>query len=98
MTLFDTSGIETWVTENNLKYANRVIIKQVKTYAKSNHFDKNYDSHKAAYASMPTHEKANPCTTSSCGRMIYIYPEKIFVHIHVLSVVCKNRIKFIRYE
>ena len=29
MLLFDTSGIEAWVTENNPKYANR-IIKQLK--------------------------------------------------------------------
>ena len=29
MTIFDTSGIEAWVTENNPKYANR-IIKQLK--------------------------------------------------------------------
>ncbi len=42
MTLFDTSGIEAWVTENNPKYANR-IIKQLKTYAKANHFNKNYN-------------------------------------------------------
>ena len=34
MLLFDTSGIEAYVTENNPKYANR-IIKQLKAYAKS---------------------------------------------------------------
>ena len=34
MMLFDTSGIEAWVTENNPKYANR-IIKQLKTYKKA---------------------------------------------------------------
>ncbi len=33
MLLFDTSGIETWVTENNPKYANR-IIRQLKTFKK----------------------------------------------------------------
>lgn len=33
MTIFDSSGIEAWVTENNPKYANR-IIKQLKAYAK----------------------------------------------------------------
>ena len=33
MTIFDTSGIEAWVTENNPKYANR-IIKQLKAFAK----------------------------------------------------------------
>lgn len=36
MLLFDTSGIEAYVTENNPKYANR-IIKQLKAYAKANH-------------------------------------------------------------
>ena len=36
MLLFDTSGIEAWVTENNPKYANR-IIKQLKAFKKSNY-------------------------------------------------------------
>ena len=58
MTLFDTSGIEAWVTENNPKYANR-IIKQLKAFAKANNFDKNYDPYKAAYGSMPTHAAAH---------------------------------------
>ena len=31
MTIFDTSGIEAWVTENNPKYANR-IIKRLKAF------------------------------------------------------------------
>ena len=34
MTIFDSSGIEAFVTENNPKYANR-IIKQLKAFAKS---------------------------------------------------------------
>ena len=34
MTIFDSSGIEAFVTENNPKYANR-IIKQLKTHAKA---------------------------------------------------------------
>ncbi len=39
MTIFDTSGIETWVTGNNSKYANR-IIKQLKVFKKShNRYD-----------------------------------------------------------
>ena len=59
MTIFDSSGIEAFVTENNPKYANR-IIKQLKAYAKANRFDKNYDPYKAAYGSMPTHASANP--------------------------------------
>lgn len=59
MAIFDSSGIEAWVKENNPKYANR-IIKQLKAYAKSKGFDDSYDPYKAAYASMPSHLAANP--------------------------------------
>ena len=59
MTIFDTSGIEAFVTENNPKYANK-IIKQLKSYAKSMGFDKSFDPYKAAYGSMPTHAESNP--------------------------------------
>ena len=58
MLLFDTSGIEAYVTENNPKYANR-IIKRLKAYAKANHFDDSFDPYQAAYASMPTSAAAN---------------------------------------
>lgn len=58
MTIFDSSGIEAFVTENNPKYANK-IIKQLKAYAKNMNFDKQYDPYKAAYASMPSHAFAN---------------------------------------
>ncbi|MEG0155963.1 MAG: transposase [Lachnospiraceae bacterium] len=59
ITIFDSSGIEAWVTENNPKYANR-IIKQLKAYAKAKGFDDSYDPYKAAYGSMPTHAASNP--------------------------------------
>ena len=59
MTIFDSSGIEAFVTENNPKYANR-IIKQLKAYAQAMGFDKSYDPYKAAYGSMPSHASANP--------------------------------------
>ena len=58
MTIFDSSGIEAFVTENNPKYANR-IIKQLKRYAKAMNFQRNYDPYKAAYSSMPSHASAN---------------------------------------
>ena len=58
MIIFDSSGIEAFVTENNPKYANR-IIKQLKAYAKSKGFDESYDPYKAAYGSMPSHAGAN---------------------------------------
>ena len=59
MTIFDSSGIEAFVRENNPKYADR-IIRQLKAYAKANGFDKNYDPYKAAYGSMPSSASANP--------------------------------------
>ena len=59
MALFDTSGIEAWVTENNPKYANR-IIKQLKAFQKAHNLDDSYDPYKAAYGSMPSHAAANP--------------------------------------
>ena len=59
MTIFDTSGIEAFVTENNPKYANK-IVKQLKAYKKIYGFDDSYDPYKAAYGPIPTHASANP--------------------------------------
>lgn len=58
MVIFDTSGIETWITGNNPKYANH-IIKQLKAYAKLKGFDKNFDTYKAACNFMPAHAATN---------------------------------------
>lgn len=58
MTIFDTSGIEAFVTENNPKYANKVV-KQLKAYKKSTGLDDSYDPYKAAYGSMPSHASCN---------------------------------------
>ena len=59
MSVFDTTGLETYVTENNPKYANQKI-RQLKAWAKTMGFDKSYDPYKAAYGSMPTHASADP--------------------------------------
>lgn len=58
MTIFDTSGLEAFVTENNPKYANK-IIKQLKAFKKSNNLPNTYDPYKAAYSSMPSHSASN---------------------------------------
>lgn len=58
MTIFDSSGIEAWVKENNPKYSDR-IIRQLKAYAKAMNFDKSYDPYKAAYSSMPSSASVN---------------------------------------
>ena len=58
ITIFDTSGIETQVTDNNPKCTNK-IIKQLKAYTKTNSFNSSYDPYKAAYDSMPSQVAAN---------------------------------------
>ena len=59
MTIFDSSGIEAWVKENNPKYANR-IIKQLKAYKKAVGLDDYFDPYKVAYGSMPSCAATNP--------------------------------------
>jgi len=59
MTIFDSSGIEAFVTENNPKYANTKI-RQLKAYAKAMNYSPSYDPYKVAYSSMPSHAAANP--------------------------------------
>jgi hypothetical protein len=86
MTIFDTSGIEAWVTENNPKYANR-IIKQLKTYAKANHFDSNYDPYKAAYGSMPSHSSANDQIKQLYVDGHFCYAYKIGIVTNGLGIV-----------
>lgn len=74
MTIFDTSGIEAWVTENNPKYANR-IIKQLKAFKKAHSLDDSYDPYKAAFGSMPTHSASNPAIQQMYinGHFCYAY-------------------------
>ena len=57
MSVFDTTGLEAYVTENNPKYANQKI-RQLKAWSKAQGLD-SYDPYKAAYGSMPTHASAN---------------------------------------
>lgn len=80
MTIFDFSGIKTWVTENNPKYANR-IIKQPKAYAKAMHFGENYDPYKAAYSPMPPQI---PILNSFTLTGIFVMPTNLAL-LHFLS-------------
>lgn len=45
--IFDSIGIEAFVTENNPKHASH-IIRQLKTYAETQGFNKSYDPYKVA--------------------------------------------------
>jgi len=59
MTIFDTSGYEAYVTENNPKYFNR-ILQQMENWAKVKNLDKSFDPYKAAYSAMPSCASKNP--------------------------------------
>lgn len=86
MTIFDTSGIEAWVTENNPKYANR-IIKQLKAFKKSLHLDDSYDPYKAAYGSMPTHAASNQAIQQMYINGHFCYAYKFGVITKGLGIV-----------
>jgi len=86
MLLFDTSGIEAWVTENNPKYANR-IIKQLKTFKKANGLDDSYDPYKAAYGSMPSHAAANPAIQQMYVNGHFCYAYKFGIATNGLGIV-----------
>jgi len=86
MLLFDTSGIETWVTENNPKYANR-IIKQLKAFKKANRLDNSYDPYKVAYSSMPSHASANSAIRQMYVNGHFCYAYKFGIVTNGLGVV-----------
>ena len=98
MLLFDTSGIEAWVTENNPKYANR-IIKQLKTFKKANGLDNSYDPYKAAYSSMPSHSSANPAIRQMYvdGHFCYAYKFGILTNgLGIVRDICFYNKNFIK--
>ena len=86
MVLFDTSGIEAWVTENNPKYANH-IIKQLKAYKKTKKLDDSYDPYKAAYGSMPSHAAANPAIQQMYINGHFCYAFKFGIVTNGLGIV-----------
>lgn len=86
MLLFDTSGIEAWVTENNPKYANR-IIKQLKAYKKAKNLDDSYNPYKAAYGSMPPHAEANPAIQQMYINGHFCYAYKFGILTNGLGIV-----------
>lgn len=86
MALFDTSGIEAWVAENNPKYANR-IIRQLKAYKKAQKLDDSYDPYKAAYGSMPSHAAANPAIQQMYINGHFCYAYKFGIITNGLGIV-----------
>lgn len=86
MTIFDTSGIEAWVTENNPKYTNR-IIKQLKAFKKSHNLADSYDPYKAAYGSMPAHAVSNQAIQQMYINGHFCYAYKFGIITNGLGIV-----------
>lgn len=86
MVLFDTSGIEAWVTEHNPKYANR-IIKQLKAFKKAKGMVGSFDPYKAAYGSMPSHAAANPAIQQMYINGHFCYAYKFGIITNGLGIV-----------
>lgn len=53
MTIYDSTGIEAYVKENNPKFLNSMI-RSMAAFAKAKGLDEGFDPHKAAYAKMPS--------------------------------------------
>lgn len=72
--LICNSLCSSYVTENNSKFANRIIA-QLKAYAKAQGFNSSYDPYKAAYKNMPSHASANPAIKQLYinGHFCYVY-------------------------
>jgi hypothetical protein len=86
MTIFDSSRIEAFVTENNPKFANR-IIKQIKAYAKVNNFNSHYDLYKATYDSMPYHASSNYQIKQFYVDVHFCYAYKIGIVTNGLGII-----------
>ena len=86
MTIFDTSGIEAWVTENNPKHANR-IIKQLKAFKKPHNLDDSCDFYKAAYGSMPTHAASNHAIQQMYINWHFCYAYNFSIFTNGLGIV-----------
>jgi len=86
MTIFDTSGVESYVRENNPKYADS-IIKGLKAWKKVNDIDDSYDPYKAAYSRMPAHAAANPSIKQMYANGHFCYAYKFGIVTNGLGIV-----------
>lgn len=74
MSIFDTSGIEAYVTENNPKYVNS-IIRRMKAWKASADLGESFDPYKAAYGCLPSHAASQPGVKQLYinGHFCYVY-------------------------
>jgi hypothetical protein len=86
MTIFDTSGIEAYVKENNPKFVDG-LIKKLKAWKAVKGLDNSYDPYKAAYALMPTHADAEPAIKQMYINGHFCYSYKFGLITNGLGIV-----------
>jgi hypothetical protein len=79
--VFDTSGIEAYVAENNPKYLNKVI-RQLKTYHKSLGEKAKFNPYDKAYSSMPSQAASNP-------EVKQLHINGHFCYVHKFAIITK---------
>ncbi len=86
MTIFDTSGIEAYVQENNPKFLN-ALIKRLKVWKSVKGLDDSYDPYKAAYSMMPSHAEVNPAIKQMYINGHFCYAYKFGVITNGLGII-----------
>ena len=81
--LFDTTGIESYVAENNPKFLNSKL-RQAKQLAKSN---SGFDPYKGVYALLPEAAAANPAVRQQYSNGHFCYAQKAAVVTNGLGIV-----------
>jgi len=85
-TIFDTSGIEAYVHENNPKFID-TIIRSLKAWKTAMGLDDSFDPYKAAYGRMPSHAAAEPAIKQMYINGHFCYAYKFGVIANGLGIV-----------
>ena len=86
MTIFDTSGIEAYVQENNPKFFND-LIKKLKAWKDAKGLDDSFDPYKVAYSLMPSHAEAEPGIKQMYINGHFCYAYKFSIITNGLGIV-----------
>lgn len=86
MTIFDTSGIEAYVQENNPKFIN-ALIKRLKAWKTAKGLGDSYDPYKVAYSAMPTHAEVDPAIKQMYINGHFCYSYKFGMITNGLGIV-----------
>ena len=86
ISIFDTSGIEAYVRENNPKFAD-ALIRRLKAWKTANGIDESFDPYKAAYGMMPPHAAAEPAIKQMYINGHFCYAYKFGLVVNGLGIV-----------